>query len=95
MNPKNNVFAVSERNLLGHIVAKSGIKVDLDRVQTITQIPYPVNKKAMWSFLGKINFLEKLISDYVEIVKPMKDMIKKDAVYSWGKRKKYAFSWIK
>jgi len=47
LNPKKRVFKVSEGNLLGHIFAKSGIKVDLDRVQNITQIPHPANKKSM------------------------------------------------
>lgn len=64
MNPKKRVFAVFEGKLLRHIVAKSGIKVDLDWVQTITQIPHPTNKKDMVSFLGKINFLRKFISNY-------------------------------
>eukprot|EP00253_Pinus_taeda_P029475 PITA_29475 len=32
LNPKSSVFAVSEGNLLGHIVAKIRIKVDPDRV---------------------------------------------------------------
>ena len=66
-----------EGSLIRHIIAKSGIKVDPDQVQAITQIPYPVDKK---SFLGKINFLRKFISDYAQIVKPMQDMIKKDVV---------------
>eukprot|EP00253_Pinus_taeda_P004214 PITA_04214 len=82
LNPKKILFVVLEGKLLEDIVAKSGIKVDLDWVQTITQFPYLVNKKAMQSFLGKINFLRNFISDYAEIVNPMKDMIKKDVVYS-------------
>jgi len=55
---------VFEGNLLGHIIAKSGIKLDHKRVKAITQIPFQVNKKAMLSFLGKIIFLHKFISDY-------------------------------
>lgn len=35
-NPKKSIFAVSEGNLLGHIVSNSGIKFDPDQVQTIT-----------------------------------------------------------
>lgn len=45
-NPKKSIFVVFEGNLLGHIIAKRGIKVDPDQVQTITWIPHPVNKKA-------------------------------------------------
>lgn len=47
LNPKKRIFAVSKGNLLGHIISKSGIKVDPDRVQSITQIPHPMNKKSM------------------------------------------------
>jgi len=49
----------------------------------------------MQSFLGKINFLRKFISDYEKRLKPMQDMIKKDVVYNWGKREKNAFIHIK
>lgn len=49
----------------------------------------------MQSFLGKIKFLWKFILGYAQIVKPMQDMIKKDAVYSWDERKNYAFTCIK
>lgn len=52
-----SIFVVSEGNLLGHIIPKSGIKLDPDRVRTIMQIPHPLNNKVMQSFLGKINFL--------------------------------------
>lgn len=34
-NPKRSIFAVSKGNLLGHIIAKSWIKLDPDTVRTI------------------------------------------------------------
>eukprot|EP00253_Pinus_taeda_P004886 PITA_04886 len=95
LNPKKSIFIVSEGNLLGHIIAKSGIKVDPERVKAITQIPFPLNKKAMQFFLGKIMFLYKFISNYAQIVKPMQEMVKKDAIYKWDKREKDAFSHIR
>jgi len=54
LNPKKSIFVVLKCTLLGHIIAKSGIKVDLERVKTIAQILFHVKKKAMQSFLGKI-----------------------------------------
>lgn len=86
---------MSEGNLLGHIISKSGIKVDPNRVRTITQIPFPVNKKAMQSFLGKINFVPKFISDYARILKPIQEMVKKDAFYKCDKRENDVFPYIK
>jgi len=86
---------VFEGNLLGHIIAKSGIKVDLDRVKTITYIPHLVNKKSMQSVFGKIKFLHKFTFDYAHIVKLIQEMVKKDVVWKWDKREKDAFSHIK
>jgi len=71
--------------LLGKIITKIGIKVDSESIKFIAQISFRVNKKAMQSFLGKINFLRKLIFNYAQIVKPLHGMIKKDAVYKWDK----------
>lgn len=64
LNPNKSIFTVSEGNLLRHIIAKNGIKIDLDRVRMTMQIPFLVNKQAMQCFLGKMNFLHKCISDY-------------------------------
>lgn len=64
-------------------------------VKNITHIPFLVNKKAMQSFLGKINFLHKFISDYTQIVKLLQEMLKKDMTYKWDKREKDAFTCIK
>lgn len=35
LNTKKRIFKVSKGNLLGHIIAKSGIKLDLEWVNTI------------------------------------------------------------
>jgi len=71
LNPKKRIFCGVQGNLSGHVIAKSGIKVDPKSVRDIMHIPFPVNKKAMQSLPGKINFLNKFISNYAQIVKPM------------------------
>jgi len=54
-----------------------------------------MNKKAIQSFLGNVNFLQKFISDYAQIVKPLQDTLNKDAIYKWKKREKDTFDQIK
>ena len=49
----------------------------------------------MQSFLGKINFVRRFISDFAEIVKPLQEMIRKDANFKWMKERKEAFGKIK
>eukprot|EP00253_Pinus_taeda_P003000 PITA_03000 len=95
LNTKKIIFVISEGNPLGHIISKSGIKVDPNTVKSITHIPFPVNKKAMESFLGKINFLHKLISDYAQIVNLIHEIVNKDTFLKWDKREKEVFTCIK
>ena len=54
LNPKKSIFAVKKRKLLGFVVSKEGMIIDLERVEAISKINLP---KAMQSFLGKINFV--------------------------------------
>ena len=64
LNPKKTIFAVSEGILLGCVVSKHGIMIDLERTQAISKITYPSSKKVMQSFLGKINFVRKFIPSF-------------------------------
>ena len=36
LNPKKSVFSVLEGNLLGHIISKKGISINLERIKVIT-----------------------------------------------------------
>ena len=57
LNPKNSCFAFQEGKLLRHIVTKSGICIDLGRVEAIQNIGLPRNTKELQLFWGKIVFL--------------------------------------
>ena len=74
---------MEERKLLGHIVSPEGIKIDPQRVKAIQQIDIPRNNKSIQYFIGKINFLRRFIPNFVEIIKHIIDMLKKDAEIKW------------
>jgi hypothetical protein len=78
LNPKKTIFGVEEGKLLGHIISQEGIRIDPERIKAITQLSLPHNKKAMQSFFGKINFVRKFTPDFVETIKPLQKMIRKD-----------------
>jgi hypothetical protein len=95
LNPKKTIFGVEEGKLLGHIISQAGIRIDLKRIKSIAQLLLPHNKKAMQSFFGKINFVRKFTPDFVEIIKPLQNMIHKDAEFKWDDEKRDAFNNIK
>jgi hypothetical protein len=57
LNPAKSILGVDEGNLLGHIIAKDGVKMDPERVQAIQGVPLPQTKKSLLSFLGQITLL--------------------------------------
>jgi len=77
--------------LLEHIVSKDRIKVDPKIFEFIDQINIPRNKKEILSFLGRINFLRRFIPNFVEIIKLITDMLKKDNEVKWTKESKASF----
>jgi hypothetical protein len=74
---------MKEGKLLGHIMSKEGIKVDPKRVEAINTINIPRNKKEIQSVLGKINFLIIFVPNFVEIIKLIIDMLKKENKVKW------------
>ena len=86
---------MEEGKLLGHIIFEKGIKIDLDRVAAIQQIGLTRNKKEIQSFLGKVNFLRRFITNFVEVVKYINNLLKKDNTFKWSKEAKQSFVNIK
>ena len=81
--------------MLGFVISPEGITIDIGRIETIKAILLLNNKKDMQSFLGKINFVRRFISDFAEIVKTLQEVVKKDSNFKWTKEMKEAFEKIK
>jgi hypothetical protein len=81
--------------LIGFIVSKNGMIIDPEITQSIANLPPPSSKKAMQSFLGKINFFRRFVPRFSEMVRPLQNLIKKDALYKWGSQESQAFDSIR
>jgi hypothetical protein len=81
--------------LLCHIISQEGIRIDLQRIRAIDQFPLPHKKKAMQSFIGKINFVRKFTPNFTEMIKPLQKMIHKDVEFNWDDERKRVFNNIK
>jgi hypothetical protein len=95
LNPAKSVFGVTEGKLLGHIISKEGVKLDLERVEAISKVPLPASKKTLQSFLGQTNFVHRFIPNNAEIMKPIYKLLKKDVKFEWSEESKQAFKCIK
>ena len=81
-------------NLLGFLVLKEGMIIDLEQAEAISKIILPNSRKAMQSFLGKIDFVHIFIPNFSQVVKPMQFLVKKDVPFKWSDEQKNAFTKI-
>ena len=89
LNPKKSQFALNEGNILGHIVLNEGVEIDLVRVEAIQRLSIPRSKRDIQSFLGKINFFQKVHSKFLGASKAYNSHAKKgckDQVDQPGKK---------
>ncbi|RDY11608.1 Retrovirus-related Pol polyprotein, partial [Mucuna pruriens] len=62
LNPAKCTFGVKTGKLLGFIVNQRGIKVNLDKVRAIWNMPPPRIETEVRGFLGWVNYIARFIS---------------------------------
>ena len=72
---------VKEGIVLGPQVSSKGIEVDPEKISTIEKVPPPTNVKGIRSFLGHSGFCQRFIKDFSKIVKPLCNLLEKDASF--------------
>lgn len=95
LNLTKIIFALTTGKLLGQIIYEDGIRIDPNRVDAIQRVDLPRSRKEIQSFLGKVNFVRRFISNFVEIVKDITRMLKKGVDIKWTTEARNFFEQIK
>lgn len=70
--------------ILGHIVSKSHIEMDEDKIEPLKKRLAPVNIKQVQEFLGLCNYYRRFIKDFAKIALPLNDLLKKEKILCLG-----------
>ena len=70
--------------LLGHVVSKTGLEVDLDKVKVILTLTAPTNVREIRGFLGCIGYYRRFIKDYARKALPLTELFKKEEDFRWN-----------
>jgi hypothetical protein len=65
------------------LASKGVISIDPERVKSTKYVRPPVNKNYLQSFFGKIDFIQRFVPKFVERIKPMSSLPKKDVAFRW------------
>ena len=79
MNPKKCVFRVSSGKLLGFIVSKRGIEIDLNKAKVIAEMPPLKNIKELRGLIGRLQFIRRFISQHSQRCRPFYELLKDEA----------------
>nr|GEV43120.1 reverse transcriptase domain-containing protein [Tanacetum cinerariifolium] len=88
-------FMCREGIVLGHKISKSGIEVDIPKVDVIAKLPHPTTVKGVRSFLGHAGFYRLFIQDFSKIARPMTHLLEKETPFVFSKECVDAFNTLK
>jgi hypothetical protein len=95
LRPAKCEFECTEVEYLGMLIRENHVSMDPAKVQAVTDWPAPWNLKDVRGFLGFANFYRHFIEGFACIARPLNDLTKKDAPWSWGPSQQEALSKLK
>ena len=95
LHPGKCYFGMVSGLLLGHIVSRHGIAVDLAKVIVIMALVAPKNLRELRGFLGCVGYYRRFIENYAQIAGPLTELLKKEAEYLWTTVRQEAFDELK
>lgn len=89
-NLKKCCFGQKEIGYLGHIISKTGVSMDPQKVEAVLNWPLPKSLKALRGFLGLTGYYRRFIRDYGKIARPLTNMLKRGN-FGWNEESRAAF----
>ncbi|RDX99205.1 Retrovirus-related Pol polyprotein from transposon 17.6, partial [Mucuna pruriens] len=95
LNPTKCTFGVQIGKLLVFMVNENSIKVDLDKVRAIREMPVPKTESEVKGFLGQVNFIARFRSQLTATCNPIFKLLRKKQKMDWDMECQKAFDKIK
>ncbi|KAG2816977.1 hypothetical protein PC129_g22852 [Phytophthora cactorum] len=89
------IFGASEIPILGCLVEKNGVRPDPEKVRVISEWPTLSNVKEPRQSLGLTTYLCKYVENYAGKIRPLSQLLKKEAEWKWTAECQQAFDAVK
>ncbi|KAF8633524.1 hypothetical protein AX17_004426 [Amanita inopinata Kibby_2008] len=80
---------------LGLIISEGHVEMDPVKIAGVAEWPTPGTHKEVQSFLGFTNFYRRFIKNFAHLARPLFDLTKANADFSWGPSQQQAFEDLK
>lgn len=92
LKPEKCHFCFEELLFLGHVVSRTGVRPDPEKLAAVAQFPVPSDKKAVRRFLGLCAYYRRFIADFARIASPLTRLTRDDATFEWNHEQQAAFN---
>lgn len=88
-------FLEKEVDYLGYTIKNGVISPSETKVQAIKNFPTPASVHQIRQFLGLVGHFRKFVPDFSAKSRPLTNLLKKEAVWSWEEKEEAAFQTLK
>ena len=84
LNLDKCIFKSMSIPFFGHVISNQGVKPDPKKMDAIRNMPTPTSKHELLSFLGLCNYLSVYVPNLSSILKPLRELTKKNITFTWN-----------
>ncbi|XP_052817965.1 uncharacterized protein K02A2.6-like [Mya arenaria] len=95
LNKDKCEFRKESIDYFGHHISSDGIQPSANRVTAIRDMVAPSNVKELRRVIGMVNYLGRFIPNLASVIRPMTDLLKGTAAWTWDSVQENAFRQVK
>ena len=95
LKPKKCDLFQTQVNYLGHMLDKTGIKLDPKNLEAVTDWERPKTVTQVRSFTAFCNYYRKFVKNFAEVAKPLYRLTSKEVKFTWEKEHEDEFQLLK
>lgn len=84
-------WCVPELKYLGHILSRSGLRPDPQRVSALLRMPSPADTSALRAYLGHLQYYHSFLPGLASVVAPLHALLRKGVTFVWSPACQSAF----
>ena len=95
LNAKKCTFMQTEVAFLGHIVGRTGLACDPEKLSAVRNWHEPNKVKAVRQFVGFVGYYRRFVKNFAELADPLVSLTRKGVPFVWGNEQQRAFDALK
>ena len=95
LKAKKCTYMQTEVAFLGHIVGRTGLACDPEKISAVWKWHAPDKVKAVCQFVGFVGYYRRFFKDFARLVEPLVALTRKGVPFVWTDRQQAAFEALK